>query len=186
MAPVLLTAVLAGGLYALLLRPVVEAAAGQAGTAPALFSHANNVFGSFFLTVCTAAVMSGLGWVGAGREGRPAEVYGATFVLLPPLYMLLAALLLISPAPALTPLPEGEDALTLQRAVLASVAQAPLSRVVVLAMLLGTAAQAALAYRGFLALTAQPRRALLGALLPLVPALLLTALGVLPLLTAMF
>ncbi|MBB5296498.1 hypothetical protein E5F05_11280 [Deinococcus metallilatus] len=185
-APVLLTALLAGVLYALLLRPVVAAVAGLEHTAPAFAAHAINAFGTFFLTVVGAAVMAGLGVLGAGREGRAAEVYGATFVLLPPVYLLLAALLLVLPGPEVTRAAPGADLLAVQRAALHAVAQAPLARVTVLVMLLGTLAQFAFAYRGFLTLTGDRWRALLGTLLPLVPALLLTTLGLAPLLVAMF
>lgn len=185
--PVLLSAVLAGVLYALLLRPVVALAVGSEGAAPAFTAHAANVFGTFFLTTLAAALMAGLGYVGAGREGRAAEVYGATFVLLPPLYLVLAALLLLLPGPELArAAPPGADLLAAQRMTLQATAQTPLARVTVLVMLLGTLAQFALAYRGFLTLTGDRRRALLGTVLPLLPVLGLTLLGVAPLLIGMF
>lgn len=178
-APALLTALLAGAVYALLLRPVAAVGSGVF-TAQVL-----NVFGTFFLTVLAAALMAGLGVLGAGRTGRAAEVYGATFVLLPPLYLLLSALLLVLPGPqgggAV-----GGDQLAAQRAALQTVAQAPLTHAAVLVIGLGTLAQFVLAYRGFLILTGDARRALLGTLLPLPPVLALTALGLAPLLAALF
>lgn len=184
LAPVLLSAVLAGVLYALLLRPVVGL--GSEGGALPLTAHVTNVFGNFFLTVLGFGLMAGLGYLGAGRGGRAAEVYGATFALLPPVYLLLAALLLALPQPEVPPPAPGVDALTAQRAALRTVAQAPLARVTVIVMLLGTLAQYVLAHRGFLTLTGSRSRALLGTLAPLVPVLLLTALGLAPLLVGMF
>lgn len=184
-APALLAALLAGAVYALLLRSVVAITAGQEGAASALASHAANVFGTFFLGVVGAGVMAGLGRLGTGRAGRAAEVYGATFVLLPPLYLLLAVLLLILPGPPEVVAAPGE-LLGAQRATLRAAAQAPLARAAVLVMLLAPLAQFALAYLGFLTLTGDRRRALRGTLLPLLPVLGLTALGAAPLLTAMF
>jgi hypothetical protein len=185
-APVLLSAVLAGVLYALLLRPVVALAVGSQGAAPAFTAHAANVFGTFFLTVLGAGLMAGLGYIGAGREGRAAEVYGATFVLLPPMYLVLAALLLVLPGLEGARAAPETDLLAAQRMALQAAAQTPLARGTVLVMLLGTLAQFALAYRGFLTLTGDRRRALLGAALPLLPVLGLTLLGVAPLLIGMF
>lgn len=46
-APMLLTALLAGVLYALLMRPVVGTLSGQAHAAPAFAAQATNVFGTF-------------------------------------------------------------------------------------------------------------------------------------------
>lgn len=174
--PVLLAAVLAGVVYALLLRPV--GALGGAG----FLTHVSNVFGTFFLTVVSAALMWGLGHLSAGREGRAAEVYGATFALLPPLYLLLAVLLLVLPGPNL-------DGLTLPAdwsAVLRAISGAPLTRAAIALTLLGTLAQFVLAYRGFVILTGSRGRALLGTLSPLVPVLLLTLVGFGPLLSGLF
>lgn len=181
-APALLAALLGGVVYALLLRPVVGVTAGQTNAAPAFTAHIANAFGTFFLTVVAAALMAGLGRLGAGRGGRAPEVYGATFALLPPLYALLAALLLVLPGPDVAALAPGETLLAAQRRALALVSQAPLTRVTLLLMALGTLAQFVLAYRGFLTLTGHPAHALRGALLPLLPVLGITALGFLPLL----
>jgi len=183
-APVLLSAVLAGVLYALLLRPVVAVGAGAERALPAFTTHVTNAFGSIFLTVLIAALLAGLGWLGAGRAGRAPEVYGATFAVLPPLYLLLAALLLVVPGPEATSVAPGPDTLAAQRAALQAAAQAPLARITTLALLLAPLAQFALAYRGFLVLTGDRRRALLGTLLPLLPVLAVTALGLAPLLVA--
>ncbi|GAA5514860.1 hypothetical protein Dcar01_03623 [Deinococcus carri] len=185
-APVLLAAALAGVLYAVLLRPVVAATAGLENATPAFTAHATNAFGTFFLTVLGAALMAGLGYLGAGREGRAAEVYGATFVLLPPLYLLLAALLLVLPQPEWPSFFLESDALHRQQTTLRALAHWPLARIAVLLMLLAPLLQFALAYRGFLTLTDDRRRALTGTLLPLLPALGLTALGLLPVLVQMF
>ncbi|MDL2343128.1 hypothetical protein QOL99_03080 [Deinococcus sp. MIMF12] len=175
--PPVLAALLAGVVYALLLRPVVEATAEGAG---AFAAHAINVFGTFFLTVMGAALMAGLGGLGAGREGRAPEVYGATFVLLPPLYGALGVLLLLSGTdPKQFAL--GQE---LGQVVLGEIMQGSLYRVTVLLLLLAPLAQFALAYRGFLTLTGDRRRALLGTLLPLLPVLAVTALGLAPLLAA--
>ncbi|KEF35533.1 hypothetical protein RDMS_01270 [Deinococcus sp. RL] len=179
--PPVLAALLAGGVYALLLRPVVAATAQGAG---ALAAHVVNAFGTFFLTVVGAALMAGLGHLGAGRAGRAPEVYGATFAVLPPLYLALAALLLVWPQPDW---PAGEQASSVlehQQAMVQAVMRWPLARVTVLLLLLAPLAQFVLAYRGFFILTADRRRALLGTLLPLLPVLAVTALGLAPLLAA--
>lgn len=177
--PPVLAALLAGVVYALLLRPVVGATAEGAG---AFAAHAINVFGTFFLTVMGAALMAGLGWLGAGREGRAPEVYGVTFVLLPPLYLALAVLLLLSGTDVSPTRTDG--AAPSQRELLGQVMQGSLPRVTVLLLLLAPLAQFALAYRGFLTLTGDRRRALLGTLFPLIPVLAVTALGLAPLLAA--
>ncbi|WP_104990116.1 YIP1 family protein [Deinococcus sp. NW-56] len=177
--PPVLAALLAGVVYALLLRPVVGATAQGAA---AFASYAVNVFGTFFLTVVGAALMAGLGWLGAGREGRAPEVYGATFVLLPPLYLTLSVLVLLSGTDL--GLIRVDGAALSQRELLEAVMQGGLARVTVLLLLLAPLAQFALAYRGFLTLTGDRRRALLGTLLPLLPVLAVTALGLAPLLAA--
>ncbi|MCP2015550.1 hypothetical protein L1280_002718 [Deinococcus sp. HSC-46F16] len=177
--PPVLAALLGGVVYALLLRPVVGATAQGAA---AFASYAVNVFGTFFLTVVGAALMAGLGWLGAGREGRAPEVYGATFVLLPPLYLALSVLVLLSGTDL--GLIRVDGAALSQRELLEAVMQSSLARVTVLLLLLAPLAQFALAYRGFLTLTGDRRRALLGTLLPLLPVLAVTALGLAPLLAA--
>lgn len=181
-APVLLAAVLAGVVYALLVRPTV----GLGGIGGGFMVHATNVFGNFFLTVFGYGLLAGLGFLGAGREGRAAEVYGATFVLLPPLYLLLIVLSLVLPGPELPAPASGADALDVQRAALRAVGQSGLSRFAVVLTLLATLAQFVLADRGFRTLTGNRRRALLGTLLPLVPVLLLTLIGFGPLVAGMF
>lgn len=178
LGPPVLAALLAGLVYALLLRPVVGVTAEGAG---AFAAHAINVFGTFFLAVVGAALMAGLGHLGAGREGRAPEVYGATFVLLPPLYLALGVLLLVLPAPEPRLFALNMD---LGQVRLGEVMQSSLYRVTVLLLLLAPLAQFALAYRGFLILTGDRRRALLGTLLPLLPVLAVTALALAPLLAA--
>ena len=134
--------------------------------------------------VLWTALMAGLGHLGAGRAGRAPEVYGATFAVLPPLYLALAALLLMWPQPDW---PAGEQASSVlehQQAMVQAVMRWPLARVTVLLLLLAPLAQFVLAYRGFCILTADRRRALLGTLLPLFPVLAVTALGLAPLLAA--
>lgn len=176
--PPVLAALLAGVVYALLLRPVVAVTAEGAGVFAA---HAVNAFGTLFLTVVGAALMAGLGWLGAGREGRAPEVYGATFAALPPLYVALAALLLILPAPEARLVALGTDPGQVR---LGEIMQGSLYRVTASLLLLAPLAQFARAYQGFLTLTGDRRRALLGTLLPLLPVLAVTALGLAPLLAA--
>lgn len=176
--PPVLAALLGGVVYALLVRPVVGATAQGAA---AFAAYAVNVFGTFFLTVVGAAIMAGLGHLGAGREGRAPEVYGATFVLLPPLYLALAVLLLVLPGPDPKLFALGQER---GQMVLGEIMRSGLYRVTVLLLLLAPLAQFALAYRGFLTLTGDRRRALLGTLLPLLPVLAVTALGLAPLLAA--
>lgn len=182
LAPVGLAAILAGAVYALLVRSTV----GVDGGGASLTIHATNVFGNIFLTVFAYGLMAGLGFLGAGREGRAAEVYGATFALLPPLYLLLCVLLLIVPAPGVPPAAGESPAFDVQRAALRAVGQWPLSRASVVLTVLATLAQFVLAYRGFRTLTGSRRRAWLGVLSPLVPVLLLTVIGFGPLIAGMF
>ncbi|BDP42214.1 hypothetical protein DAETH_21830 [Deinococcus aetherius] len=181
-APVLLAAALSGVVYALLVRPSV----GLGGSGGGFLVHATNAFGTFFLTVFGYGLMAGLGFLGAGREGRAAEVYGATFALLPPLYLLLVVLLLVLPAPELPSAASSATTFDVQRAALRAVGQSPLSRAAVALTMLGTVAQFVLAYRGFRTFTGSRRRALTGTLSPFVPVLLLTVIGFGPLLAGLF
>ncbi|WP_102126167.1 YIP1 family protein [Deinococcus planocerae] len=182
LAPVFLAALLSGVLYALLVRPTVGLGGGGGGP----LVHATNAFGTLFLTVFGYALMAGLGFLGAGRGGRAAEVYGATFALLPPLLLPLIVLSLVLPGPALPDPAPGTEIIDVQRAALRAVGQSGLSRVSILLTVLATLAQFVLAYRGFRELTGSRRRALLGTLTPLVPALLLTLVGFGPLLAGIF
>ncbi|MEF2280060.1 hypothetical protein V3W47_17335 [Deinococcus sp. YIM 134068] len=180
LAPVGLAALLAGVVYALLVRSTV----GLGGEGGGLTVHATNVFGNVFLTVFAFGLMAGLGYLGAGRGGRAVEVYGATFALLPPLYVLLIVLLLVVPAPEVPT--SGATPLDVQRVALRTLGQWSLSRAAVVLTVLATLAQFALAYRGFRTLTGSRRRAWLGVLSPLVPVLLLTVIGFGPLIAGMF
>ncbi|SEJ14334.1 hypothetical protein SAMN04488058_104121 [Deinococcus reticulitermitis] len=191
---VLVSGLLAGLCYALLLRPGInlaaQTAAGPAGLPPVL-THVTNGLGSLFLTAVGFGVLWGLGRLGAGpgREpggARAAQIFGASFALFVPLYLLVLALIVLTPAPAWVPdaaavRQAGGDLLALQRAATVSAAQTPAALALILVSLLGTAAQCALA---FPALRAAGGRAAPGALLPLLPALGVQLLGLLPLLLA--
>lgn len=199
--PVPVLAGLLGGLaYALLLRPGLNLAAqealnasAQGASMPTLFTHAVNVLGSFFLTALTFAVMWGLGRLGSGgnlmRPPKVAEVYSATFTLMLPLYLLVIVLTLFTPAhawalnPADISAAQG-DALKLQHAALQSAARTPAALTLMIVTLLGTLTQFSLAYPALRATTGKPARALLGVLLPLLPALLIQFIAVAPLVLA--
>ncbi|WP_226991471.1 hypothetical protein [Deinococcus gobiensis] len=196
------TALLSGVAYALLLRPGLNLAAaetlraaGQSGSAaPTFLSHVTNAFGSLFLTFITLGLMWGLGRLGAGRGrdvrgARVPEIFSASFALLAPLYLLVAVLVLITPAaswalpPAAVQAAQG-NLLELQRAALHSAAQTPAALALFFVTLLGTAAQCALAYPALRETTGSAARAALGAGLPLLPALAAQLVGVAPLLIA--
>ena len=214
--PVVVAALLSGLSYALLLRPGLDLAAQAARAAgqgaqvtPPLLTHVTNAFGSVFLTALTFGLMWGLGLLagrvagqqeGPGREAatapgetRPlpvAQVFSATFTLPILLSLLAVALTLLTPAASWAPDPAQVAAaqgspLALQRAALASAAQTPAALVLVLGTLLGTAAQCVLAGRALRGAGAGAG-AWPAALLPLLPALGLQLLGLLPLLLARF
>lgn len=196
------TALLSGVAYALLLRPglnlaATEAlrAAGQSGSAaPTFLSHVTNAFGSVFLALITLGLMWGLGRLGAGRGrdgrgARVAEIFSASFALLAPLYLLVIVLVFATPAanwalPAAALQAAQGNLLELQRAALHSAAQTPAALALFVVTLLGTAAQCALAYPALRETTGSPARAALGAGLPLLPALAAQLIGVAPLLIA--
>ena len=210
--PVAVAALLSGLSYALLLRPGLELAAQAARAAgqgaqvtPPLLAHVTNAFGSVFLTALTFGLMWGLGLLGgrvAGQRGDPgtatapggtrplpvAQVFSATFTLPVLLSLLTVALTLLTPAASWAPGPAQVAAaqgspLALQRAALVSAAQTPAALVLVLGSLLGTAAQCVLAGRALRGAGAGAG-AWPAALLPLLPALGLQLLGLLPLLVA--
>ncbi|MCD0171233.1 hypothetical protein IHN59_16520, partial [Deinococcus sp. 23YEL01] len=98
-----LSAALSGVAYAALVSPAVNLAAGVAGGASPLLVHVTNAVGGAFLAMFTFLLMWLLGWLGAGRAGRAAEVYGASFALLPPLYLLVTVVALLTPRDAWMP-----------------------------------------------------------------------------------
>ncbi|PTA66679.1 hypothetical protein [Deinococcus arcticus] len=171
-----LSAALSGVAYAALVSPAVNLAAGLAGGVSPVATHATNVLGGTFLTLFTYGLMWGLGRLGAGRAGRAAEVYGASFALLPPLYLLVTVLALLTPDSAWRPdaaalAQAGENSRRVQQLALAGLAQTPAAALLLAVTLLGTAAQCALAFFAFAVLTGRRLRAAAGALLPLLPAL---------------
>ena len=196
------TALLSGVAYALLLRPGLNLAAtetlraaGQSGSAaPTFLSHVTNAFGSVFLALITLGLMWGLGRLGAGRGQDPRgarvpEIFSASFALLAPLYLLVIVLVLATPAaswvlPAAAVEAAQGNLLELQRAGLHSAAQTPAALALFVVTLLGTAAQCALAYPALRETTGSAARAALGAGLPLLPALAAQLVGVAPLLIA--
>ena len=196
------TGLLAGIAYALLVRPGLNLAAAEAARAatekniplPGVLTHITNAFGTFFLTMLTFLTMWGLGRLGTGpgpdtRGPKVAEVYSATFALLPPLYLLTTALILLTPASAWAFTPQqvtdaGGDALKLQQAAMHNAARTPAFLAFLVASLLGTLAQFGLAYAALRETVKNNGRALLGVLLPLLPALLIQFIGIAPLLFA--
>ncbi|GAA5435632.1 hypothetical protein Daqu01_00745 [Deinococcus aquaticus] len=184
---VVLSAVLSGVAYAALVRPSVTLAAEVAGGASPLLVHVTNAIGGAFLAMFTFLLMWLLGWLGAGRPGRAAEVYGASFALLPPLYLLVTVVALSTSQQAWLPdagalAQAGTDSQAVQRLALAGLARTPAAFLLLAVTMLGTAAQCALSFPAFRELTGRPGRALLGALLPLLPALAVGFIALAPLL----
>ncbi|WP_415784840.1 hypothetical protein [Deinococcus saxicola] len=182
---------LLGGLaYTLLVRhAAVFAAANSETAAPGLATSAVNVLGTTFLSVFIFVLMWGFGRVGAGFGGRAAEVYGASFALMPPLYLLVIVVTLLTPAAAFLPDAAGvtglgSDPRVLERAALAQTFQTSAGFALVVVTLLGTAAQFGFVYAAMRQLTDKPIQAVMGTLLPLLPALMIQLIGVSPLLFA--
>ena len=203
--PVLVAALLSGLSYALLLRPGLNLAAEAARAAgqgakltPPLLTHVTNVFGSVFLTALTFGLMWGLGLLG-GRLGSAAgetrrlpvaQVFSATFTLPILLSVLTLVLVLLTPAASWALDPAQVSAaygapLALQRAALASAARTSAALVLIGGSLLVTAAQCVLAGRALRGAGAGAG-AWPAALLPLLPALGVQLVGLLPLLVARF
>ena len=124
-------------------------------------------------------------------KGRAAEVYGASFALLPPLYLLVIVVTLLTPAAVFVPagaavdaFPPGGDPRVLERLALAQTFQTSAGFGLVAVTLLGTLAQFGFVYAAFRHLTERPVQAVMGTLLPLLPALVIGLIGVSPLLFA--
>ncbi|MBB6017540.1 hypothetical protein [Deinococcus radiopugnans] len=182
---------LLGGLaYTLLVRHAAAfAAAHSEAAAPNFATYAVNTLGTTFLAVFVFVLMWGFGRVGSGLRGRAAEVYGASFALLPPLYLLILVVTLLTPAAAFVPDAAsvaglGSDPRVLERAALAATAQTSAGFGLIVVTLLGTAAQFGFVYAAFRHLTERPVQAVMGTLLPLLPALIIGLIGVSPLLFA--
>ncbi|OLV19323.1 hypothetical protein [Deinococcus marmoris] len=182
---------LLGGLaYTLLVRHAAAFAAANSETAaPNFATYAVNVLGTTFLSVFIFVLMWGFGRVGAGFKGRAAEVYGASFALMPPLYLLVIVVTLLTPAAAFLPDAAsvaglGSDPRVLERAALAQTFQTSAGFALVMVTLLGTAAQFGFVYAAMRQLTDKPIQAVMGTLLPLLPALIIQLIGVSPLLFA--
>ena len=186
-AVVVLSSVLSGLAYTLVVRHATVHAATVAGTpVPGLPALLVDVLGGMFLGLLTAVLMWGLGFLGAGRAARSAEVYGASFALLPPLWLLVILWTLLTPAAAWLPdaaalQAAGSNLGNLQIAGLRTAAGTQAGFLLLVVTLLGTVAQCALAFPALRVLTGKPLRAALGSLLPLLPALLVQFVGVAPL-----
>ncbi|THF67810.1 hypothetical protein E7T06_19350 [Deinococcus sp. Arct2-2] len=194
-AAVIIPAVLSGVAYALLVRPAANLAAELTKAAsPPLIVHVTNAFGSVFLTVLTFAIMWGLGRLGAGRGqslrgSRVPEIFSASFALLVPLYLLVIVLTLSTPAGAWVPAgpalaAAGQNPRLIQLAALASAAQTSGALALGIVTVLGTVAQCVLAFFALRQTVGNTGRAALGALLPLLPALLVGFIAIAPLLLA--
>ncbi len=157
-------ALLSGVAYALLVRPAVNLAAPGSFT---FSTHLTNVMGGVFLGLFAYLIQWGLGYVATRRAGRPAEVYAATHTLTIPLYLLVAVLAVLAPAPVVPP---GTPETGVERAALHVLAGGATATLYTAVAVLGTVAQAALAFVAFRTLTGSVGRALAGALLPLLPA----------------
>lgn len=183
---------LGGVAYTLLVRHAAAfAAANSEAAAPGFATYAVNTLGTTFLSVFVFVLMWGFGRVGAGFRGRAAEVYGASFALLPPLYLLVVVVTLLTPAAAFVPdasavaaMPPGNDPRVLERLALAQTFQTSAGFGLVAVTLLGTLAQFGFVYAALRHLTERPVQAVMGTLLPLLPALIIGLIGVSPLLFA--
>ncbi|QFP76234.1 hypothetical protein [Deinococcus sp. AJ005] len=182
---------LLGGLaYTLLVRHAAAFAAANSETAaPNFATYAVNVLGTTFLSIFIFVLMWGFGRVGAGFKGRAAEVYGASFALMAPLYLLVIVVTLLTPAATFLPDAAsiaglGSDPRVLERAALAQTFQTSAGFALVVVTLLGTAAQFGFVYAAMRQLTDKPIQAVMGTLLPLLPALIIQLIGVSPLLFA--
>lgn len=170
LAVVGLSSLLSGVAYAALLR--------RAG----LGSPIVDALGGTFLGGLTFLLLWGLGRLGSGKAGRAGEVYGATFALLAPLYLLSIVWTLLTPAAAFVPSPElvaaAGDA---QRAALRAAAQTQAAFLLLLVSVGGVVGQCGLAFFAFRELTGRVGAAVLGAALPLLPALIVQFVGIAPL-----
>lgn len=181
---VMLAGVLSGVAYALLVRPAANLAAEAARAAPpGALTHITNVVGGMFLTVLTFALMWGLGRLGGGRESRSGEVYGASFAVFVPLYLLVIIWTVLTPGGAFEPavLPAGTGGV--EDAALRTAARTPAALALLTVTLLGLGIQFALAFRAMRVLTGSMPRALAGTLLPLLPALAVQLIAISPLLS---
>lgn len=140
-----------------------------------LFSYGAAAFASIFISVLLWLVLWGLGTLGAGKEGRAAEVYGAVF--LPPLIwaiILLPLAALFAPeinvaAPKLTGLEglEFQKALqTYTQALQTAFNSSTISKVSTYAGYALYIWQFVLAFIGFRTLTGSPNKAWRGVLFP--------------------
>lgn len=149
--------------------------AGGAAISP-LFSYGAAIFASIFITVLLWLVLWGLGSLGAGKEGRAAEVYGATFlpaliwaIILLPVAALFAPEVSVA-APNLTGLSGAALSKGLQtytQAVQAAFGSMAISKVSTYASYAIYLWQFALAFTGFRTLTGNPTKAWRGVLFPL-------------------
>lgn len=174
---------LISGLYAALLqKPVQDAMHSIPGVPSGAFGLVTAVIGSLVVTLLMWLLLWGLGSLGAGKEGRAAEVFGAAF-----LPSLIVSLILL-PITALFPLHvnvaapnfaglEGKELAhaiqTYQLAIQKDIGGQPLSIIGRVLGYLGMAWQFYLAWVGFGVLTGDRQKALKGVLIPLAVFLLL-------------
>lgn len=183
---VVLSGVLSGVAYALLVRPAANLAAEVTRAAPpGALTHITNVVGGMFLTVLSFGLMWGLGRLGGGRESRSGEVYGASFAVFVPLYLLVIVWTLLTPEAAFEPaaVPSGASAGTVEDAALRAAAHTSAALALLTVTILGLGVQFALVYQALRALTGSASRALAGTLLPLLPALAVQLIAISPLLS---
>lgn len=174
---------LVGGLYAALSqRAVQQAMADIPGLPGGGLGMIIAVIGALFISFIMWLIMWGLGQLGSGSEGRPAEVYGASFLI--PLVISLLLLPITAlfplhvnvPAPNFSGLEGAELSRAIQqysRAIQADLGKQPLSIVGNVLTYAGMAWQFYLAWLGFSVLTGDRQKALRGTLIPLVVFLLL-------------
>ena len=179
---VALTSLISALSTTLLARHAIEAqsdllsgAAGGAAISP-LLSYGAAAFASIFVTVLLWLALWALGTLGAGKEGRAAEVYAATFVpsliwaiILLPLALFFAPQMTVA-APNISGLSGAELQQALQHYAQQVRAAAGSSALSKLSTYLGYAVylwQFALAFTGFRVLTGSSTKAWRGVLLPL-------------------
>lgn len=188
---VVVSSLMSGVAYTLVVRHAASFSAAALGNStPGVSTSIVNTLGSTFLGLAAFALMWGLGRLGAGKAGRAAEVYGASFALLPPLWLMVIILSLFTPAAAALPDAATAAALKgnaewLQRAAYHATAQTQAAFLLMAVTILGTLAQFGLAFPALLTLTGRRSRAALGVLLPFLPALIMQIANVAPLISGM-
>lgn len=179
---VLVTGLVTGLYGALAQRATQGAMTGIPGVPGGAFLMATAVIGAVVVTLLMWLLLWGLGSLGAGKEGRAAEVFGAAFLPSLIVSLIMLPLTALFPVHITVPMPnftglEGKELSqaiqTYTQAVQAQAGKNPLSIIGNVVGYGATAWQFYLAWVGFGVLTGDRQKALKGALIPLAVFLLL-------------